>query len=550
MILQRIVFPKLNREEATDLYFHSSTSVNSSQAGVGIPAGETVSFDTYFNLFFAQKWAKYTTVSQLEVQVQISGAGIVSLIGENQKVIEKREFSSEQDIRFELKLPMEDSFFYLSVEAKESSYLRAAWIETKNQAAEIHLALVTCTYNREEDIKKNLDSIRRENQMLPGENPVLDWIYVVDNARTLKREEIEDSMVSLFPNPNTGGAGGFTRGMKEAVERTKATHIILMDDDVEIEFEAFVRNKALLAFLKEEYQNNFIGGAMLRMDKPYIMHAAGENWNNGWIQNPYKNTDMRTLEQVIRTAQEINPEQAYAAWWYCCIPRKNIIEKGYPLPLFLHGDDAEYGLRNGKPPIYLNGIAVWHEEFEDKRASVLEYYDTRNALIVNVLYVDVCGCWKAIGVLFKRFFANVFRYRYSDIDLILLATEDFTKGSQWLNKNFGEEYHKKLLRYGYRMDSAKSVETKETGRKLSNMKIIIRYILPAFGITTISVGATVGEYAGKRKVYLIDKKRREGFVVEKSWEKTLSYFQKIIVCCLSLLLNYSKIKIMWKNGVY
>lgn len=45
-------------------------------------------------------------------------------------------------------------------------------------------------------------------------------------------------------------------------------HALLMDDDIVIEPEALVKTYQILTLLKDEYEDAFIGGAMLRLDKP------------------------------------------------------------------------------------------------------------------------------------------------------------------------------------------------------------------------------------------------------------------------------------------
>ncbi|MEI3199181.1 MAG: hypothetical protein V8S12_01795 [Lachnospiraceae bacterium] len=63
--------------------------------------------------------------------------------------------------------------------------------------------------------------------------------------------------------------------------------------------------------------------------------------------------------------QELATE--YTGWWYTCIPLRCIDNDNLPLPIFIHRDDVEYGLRVGKKKfIFLNGIGVWHEAFEKK----------------------------------------------------------------------------------------------------------------------------------------------------------------------------------------
>ena len=56
----------------------------------------------------------------------------------------------------------------------------------------------------------------------------------------------------------------------------------------------------------------------------------------------------------------------FNGWWYCAIPAGVFREHGLPLPVFLGGDDMEYGARlfsRGVPTVSLPPVAVWHEPF-------------------------------------------------------------------------------------------------------------------------------------------------------------------------------------------
>lgn len=74
----------------------------------------------------------------------------------------------------------------------------------------VSLAVVICTFKREEYVKSNVKSLcdfaRRKEEDVT--------VYVIDNGQTLKSEDVEGAL--LFKNKNLGGSGGFTRGMIEA----------------------------------------------------------------------------------------------------------------------------------------------------------------------------------------------------------------------------------------------------------------------------------------------------------------------------------------------
>ena len=59
--------------------------------------------------------------------------------------------------------------------------------------------------------------------------------------------------------------------MIESLEQNpKATHVLLMDDDVEVLPESFIRTFNLLSLLKEEYAEAFLSGAMMSLEEPNL----------------------------------------------------------------------------------------------------------------------------------------------------------------------------------------------------------------------------------------------------------------------------------------
>lgn len=547
MILQRMIWPDKSRPETTELYYHADAPVKITEEGARLPASAAICFDTYFNAFDFKKWKRYTIINEVLFRIRLNGAGIVKLMGTTDAPVAEQEYSGRQEICFAISGQTQD-YYYLSLQTQTPTVIEAGTIETKAAGNNVKLALIICTYNRPKELLQNITLLKQQNQAAADGTKVLERIYVVDNAENLNREAVEGPGIFLIPNQNTGGAGGFTRGMREAMKQQDITHLLLMDDDVKIEFEAFERTKSLLKFIKKEYENNFIGGAMFRTDVPYILHAAGESWADGHIINPYKSTDVRTMQQVIRTSQELELEQPYAGWWYCCIPRKHVERSGYPLPFFLHVDDVEYSLRSQKPPLYLNGIAVWHEEFEDKRSSMIEYYDTRNRLITNAIYKNKHSLPDAVYILCERFYATVFRYRYKDFALSVKAVEDFLRGPEWLIGLDSENYHKSLAGYGYTMQDTNRKPPMEYPSK-NRFLVIGRYFLPAFSSRVIRMGAPVSAYSGKKKVLLIEPKSQKGFEVKKSWRETGRCIGKLIAALGKLLFCYKKAAGKWIKTV-
>lgn len=90
------------------------------------------------------------------------------------------------------------------------------------------IAAVVVTYNRLNELKKNIDSLLKQTYKI-------DVIYVIDNASTDDTSQYLESLqydnVSILRlKKNLGGAGGFSEGMKIAFQNSY-DWVWLMDDD-------------------------------------------------------------------------------------------------------------------------------------------------------------------------------------------------------------------------------------------------------------------------------------------------------------------------------
>lgn len=277
-------------------------------------------------------------------------------------------------------------------------------------------------------------------------------IVIIDNANTVDSASVEDEHIFIFSNKNVGGAGGFTRGLIECLtnpELKNTTHVLMMDDDVIIQPESIFRTYSLFCLLKPEYRDSFVGGAMLRTDKQWLQTESGGIWNKGYLVSHKQGVDLRNLDGCL--FNEIEESYEFNAWWYCAMPIQIVTERNLPLPIFIRGDDVEYGLRNMKHLILLNGICVWHEPFEFKFSSSMYYYIFRNRLIDNAVRQLPYSRKEFLKDFKEQFFREVFTLRYKNARLLLDGIYDFYKGIDWLIEQDGEELNNKIIEKGYQL---------------------------------------------------------------------------------------------------
>ena len=148
---------------------------------------------------------------------------------------------------------------------------------------------------------------------------------------------------------------------------------------------------------------------------------------------------------------EFEENAQFNAWWYCTIPIDIVRDDNLPLPIFIRGDDVEYGLRNMKQLILMNGICVWHEPFEKKYSSCLFYYILRNRLIDNSLHDMTILKEQFIKLLKEQVMEQVRLYRYKNANLLMRGVEDFLRGVNWLAEQDGEALHKEIMSEGYKL---------------------------------------------------------------------------------------------------
>lgn len=318
----------------------------------------------------------------------------------------------------------------------------AVYVECENPDS-VNCAIIFCTHKREKYITKNVNYLLEK---LENNSDFSCQIIVVDNAKTLSQSAFSGD-VTLIPNENSGGSGGFKRGMEAAAEIGGFTHFVLMDDDVEIDFVAIQKMLNFLRFLKPEYKELAIAGSMLYMDKPTVQFEAGGRFERNGSQRGFGHfLDLSKPENLALNERE-NPIN-YGGWWLMCMPFKLIKSGQFPLPFFLKYDDVEYALRNKLRIITLNGVGVWHEKFEAKYNSASEYYNTRNYLHLCALYCENFNSEKWVK---KQIKAKKIRQQYKMVEAIRLGYEDFRKGLEWLKSLNAEENHAKIkiLNYKY-----------------------------------------------------------------------------------------------------
>ncbi len=458
-IVQNIIFPNRKVCDEEQMYFRKHGHVVQENDSLNLDKYASCDFSTYFNSFSLNKWLEYTKLSNLTLTLSLQGTFIVELYSASwfhEKAIHECigrftvQTEQKRDYQFPVDISKNDSIYFIIQAINRPGVLYNSYYSTEIGEEELNpvdIDLVMCTFKREKYVARNINLI--VNHFIKSENyngSSHFKIKVVDNGQTLPVEKMEiPGIVQIFPNLNVGGSGGFCRGMIESLHDDTSTHILFMDDDVLVQVEAFEKTYNFLTLLKDDYKNEFLGGAMLRLDQKNIQHENLAGFKGNYLIGLKQNLDLNKYKNVLFNEKKEPITNAYCAWWYCCIPKSVATLENLPYPFFIRMDDIEYSIRNIHQGISLNGIAVWHEAFDKKYSTLMEnYFMFRNNLVVNCIH-HTGNKKMALKFLLRRFGHDIFRYDYSGAELLLDGVESFLKGPDFFKS---VDTVKDLKKYG------------------------------------------------------------------------------------------------------
>ncbi len=453
--IQSLVLPTEDKHRVCrKLFYRGSFGIlDKASQTLSIGYGQSCDFVTYINACSWRKWQKYTDAKKVELHLEFEGEAEITFLGYNKEAltIDRKEFDvkkfsnkTRKEIVYEFPENNEMMLgFEIAGLSKCTIYGGYFTVEIpKSSVNNVVLSLATTTCNKEEFIKKNVKLIEKEILSIDDEMSKNFYLHVVDNGRSLTEEDISGKHIYLHPNINAGGSGGFARGMMESLnQKPKATHVLLMDDDVLVLPESIRRTYNLLKLLKPEYKETLISGAMLYYEKPNFQHEDIGTVGNDWRYYPLKEKlDLGKITNTLENEKDYTLHRnAYAAWWYCCVPMTQIEKHGLPLPLFIRSDDMEYGRRLNIPIITLNSICVWHMGFTMKfNATFNQYQQLRNSLIAQST-TGVIPTVDIMHALYDSFRTEIMQFNYGAAQLIVRALEDYMRGPKFIETADGEK---------------------------------------------------------------------------------------------------------------
>ncbi len=340
---------------------------------------------------------------------------------------------------YELPVSSMPGIIYFELEAlvPGSIFFEAAFGVHKDAVVrDVKLGIVACTYKKEIDVKRNVSLLCTEL------SDICSQVFVVDNGQTLGAQDFPEG-VRLFSQENTGGSGGFGRGMQEVHQDSTITHTVLMDDDVFFLSEVVRRVARWFAVLHADCS---LSGAMFDSKRKYSIFELGARFD-GLCRPLVYNMPQVPVDSMMVAGVLLSCHADYGAWWFYAYPTEwTRAENDLPLPLFIRADDIEIGLRfkkRGKKILSLPSGGLWHEPFYTKSAIWMRYYSVRNELIVSEIYKK--SVIKNTLAQMRDALKSLYFHNYTQLSAILDACTDFLGYTSLHKKYDSHQFHKKIL---------------------------------------------------------------------------------------------------------
>ncbi len=429
-ILQGLIWPDSDLPHDAAVFVSLSGGARLTPAGAALPGPSAgLSTQTYANLFNLGTWAAHGPVTGLELH--LTGQGPVTLALMQMHPDGTEQTLSQADLTLTpdgTTLPITPAtptgLIYWTMTAIGPAHLSGADIRADVTAPPVALAIVITTFLREDAVRATTARIAAflGAGHLPGAH-----LYVIDNGRTVTL--LEDKNVTLIPNRNLGGAGGFARGLAAARDAGRFSHVLFMDDDAALQMDNLTRTAAFLRHARNPA--TAIAGAMVSTARPW------ELWENGAIfdevcLSQFKETDLRDAAAV--TAMELatpapKPRGFYGGWWYFAFPLAQV--RHDPFPFFVRGDDVSFAIANRFIIATLNGVMSLQDDFAAKESPQTLYLDMRYHLHTHIVQDGLrLGPFGTIRVAMRLILRGVVRMHYDSVSAQLLAWEDMLQGPQ------------------------------------------------------------------------------------------------------------------------
>lgn len=435
--IQTLVMPNLTFNAPQEMYVRLWTDKVRSdfiQKKIIFKDNGRVSFDTYFNSVSVGVW-KYNCPSIENLSLKLYGNGKFVLRFGLHRIGHAHKWLSDHIIELVDEIPslidvqawknLEGGMLYFHLEAIGNAELKnGAWVTHVEPSRDVKLGIVITHFNRKKYVLPAIERIRTEllNDFIYAQKIEL---VVVDNSENITEDEALG--VTVLPNKNLGGAGGFTRGLLHLKDHA-FTHCLFMDDDASCEIESLKRAYNLLQYASDE--KLAVAGALLREIEPNRLFEKGALFKEYCI--PLKSEMDMTVIADLLYAELIDRTPDYGGWWFFAFKIDKISELAFPF--FVRGDDSRFSMMNQFHIITQNGIACWGDDFALKSGVIPSYLDARYH-ILHTMNIRNSNFRTIKKIAYHFVVKQLFSYNYASARAGRMALQHVMKGPQFFEEH-------------------------------------------------------------------------------------------------------------------
>ncbi len=450
-ILQQLVLPTPELAVPEGLYWQSKANTVYHARGrfLELLPGGRVNFLSFFNAFPVNQWNLHHNQDKLYFLIKGQGAVVLEIYSgayQNDALLVSELIELNEEAGSTLPLPaiMGDphaapKLLYVVVSSLSGARItEASYVTSTTPRHKVRVGLSITHFKREAWVLPAVERIRRELLDDPAVGPSL-HLFIVDNSQSLSLEP--HARITVVPNRNLGGAGGFARGLLECDLADDFTHCLFLDDDATMELESVRRAVRAVQYAPAD---TAITGTLFYGDRRSLVHEAGANYKL-FPQPVMMGLDMRLPENIDRFIQEYTAPD-YGGWWFFLFPLAHV--RDYPFPSFVRGDDIAFGLTNKFRIRALLGVACWAEDFASKDGPFLRYLDLRSIARMPMI-ADTCKPKQLLRGLRRCIFDLLLTYRYASAEAALLGIRHALEGEAFWRDNVDlkdiREAHQKIF---------------------------------------------------------------------------------------------------------
>ena len=437
-VLQSLIFPTIDVWADEQMYIRRSDGIGTSLSRPIIhfhTRGAKLTTDTFYNALAVETWKKTCEIQQLLFRIEGRGAFRLRFGIHNWHQAQKWlhevdvQLNDESDDSKDIPLPFWDSIesglLYCSFESLGPATLTGGgYFTTDHPKRAIKLGLVLTHFNRQEQATRAINRIY-DNLIAPNEYDGKITLTVIDNSRNLNITS--KAGLTVIPNQNYGGSGGFARGLLELDNGGDHTHCLFMDDDASCEIESIRRTFAIFQF---NTKNRIaVAGSLLREVEPHRLFEKGARFD-GLCRPLGSGLDMREIGDLL-AAENVRQPPQYGGWWFFSFNIKEV--NHYPFPFFVRGDDSQFSMINKLTILTANGIASFGDDFGLEHSPLTTYLDFRYHIINSILYRIPLS--RQLTVMLHFFFGSALSYNYESARACSLALEDILEGPRFFQQN-------------------------------------------------------------------------------------------------------------------